>query len=61
MSGIVSILYRCDHQAARWSHRYNARTKSEGAVVRSPNQPKIFFQKDTMPITFFIKEIKLLS
>ena len=30
-------------QSAWWSHRYNARTKSEGAVVRSPNQPKIFF------------------
>ena len=28
-----------------WSHRYNARTKSEGAVVRSPNQTKIFFSK----------------
>ena len=24
----------------RWSHRYNVRTKSEGDVVRSPNQPK---------------------
>ena len=29
---------------ARWSRRYNARTKSEGAVFRSPlNQPKYFF------------------
>ena len=25
---------------AWWSYRYNARTKSEGAVVQSPNQPK---------------------
>ena len=29
----------------RWSQRYNAHTKSEGAVVRSPNQPKMFFSK----------------
>merc|ERR1719239_828399 len=30
------------HWTDWWSHRYNARTKSEGAVVQSPNQPKIF-------------------
>ena len=30
----------------RWSRRYNACTKSEGAVVRSPlNQPKNIFSK----------------
>ena len=33
---LVWTLYQCNHQAW-WSNRYNALSKSEGAVVRSPN------------------------
>ena len=41
LSSRTIILYQILSRTAWWSHRYNARTKSEGAVVRSPSQPKI--------------------
>ena len=37
---------------------YNVCTKSEVAVVRSPNQPKLVFQKDTMPLILSILHIR---
>ena len=38
--------FALDVKTARWSRRYNARTKSEGAVVQSPlNQFKCFFAR----------------
>ena len=47
-------IFLLDFGTAWWSHRYNARTKSERAVVRPPNIPKIFF---SMPFILFILDI----